>query len=181
VQLWVNLPRSLKRTQPRYQGIEPGAVKLLASADGGTVLRLIAGEVAGHRGPGSTWTPISYIHATLAPGARLELPWPRAFNALVYALNGTGFAGGTADGRGAAPLPEGTLGILGAGDAITVHAGAKQDRRAPQYDVLILGGRPIGEPVVQYGPFVMNTHDEIVTAIEDFQAGRMGVVPSLIG
>jgi hypothetical protein len=181
VQLWVNLPRTLKRTPPRYQGIEPGAVTLLASQDGGTVLRLIAGELAGHRGPGSTWTPITYVHATLAPGARVELPWPRDFNALVYALNGTGYAGGTSDGRGAAPLPEGTLAILDAGDAVTVQASAKQDRRAPQFDVLILGGRPIGESIVQYGPFVMNTHAEIVTAIEDFQAGRMGVVPALVG
>jgi quercetin 2,3-dioxygenase len=74
-QLWVNLPARLKMTPPRYQDIRGGAVKLLSSPDGGALLRVIAGEVAGHQGPGVTYTPISLLHATLAPGAQLRLPW----------------------------------------------------------------------------------------------------------
>uniref|UniRef100_UPI00036D563A pirin family protein n=1 Tax=Nocardiopsis gilva TaxID=280236 RepID=UPI00036D563A len=94
IQLWVNLPSRLKMTEPRYQDIGRGKVKLLSSADGGALLRLIAGNVAGHRGPGITHTPIALVHATLAPGARLRLPWRPDFNALVYTLAGAGMAGG---------------------------------------------------------------------------------------
>src|SRR5947209_4155368 len=93
IQLWVNLPAAEKWVQPRYQDIRAGNVALLASDDGGALVRVIAGEVGGHRGPGATHTPISLAHATLSPGARLRLPWPREFNALVYALAGKGAAG----------------------------------------------------------------------------------------
>jgi redox-sensitive bicupin YhaK (pirin superfamily) len=92
-QLWVNLPARLKMTPPRYQDIRGGAVKLLSSPDGGALVRVIAGEVAGHSGPGVTYTPISLLHATLAPGAELRLPWRADFNALVYVLAGSGTAG----------------------------------------------------------------------------------------
>src|ERR1700683_5328451 len=86
VQLWVNLPRAQKWVPARYQDIRAGNVALLASYDGGALLRVIAGDVAGHRGPGITHTPISLAHVTVSPGARLVLPWPRDFNSLVYAL-----------------------------------------------------------------------------------------------
>src|SRR6202142_991214 len=75
IQLWVNLPAASKMTDPRYQDIEPGAAVLLSSSDGGALVRVIAGEVAGHKGPGVTHTPIALVHATLAPGSRLVLPW----------------------------------------------------------------------------------------------------------
>src|SRR5216117_2101067 len=92
-QLWVNLPRTLKFAAPRYQDIRGGDVALLSSPDGGALVRVIAGEVAGHAGPGSTHTPITLVHATVSPGASLTLPWRPDFNALVYALGGRGTVG----------------------------------------------------------------------------------------
>ena len=172
-QLWVNLPRALKMTDPRYQDIEAGRVTLLSSDDGGALVRLIAGSVAGHDGPGVTHSPITLIHATLAAGAELRLPWRQDFNALVYGISGAGSVGAEA-----APLSGGQLAVLGAGDVITVAAAATQDTRAETFDVLVLGGLPIREPVATYGPFVMNTREELVQAFEDFQAGRLGVIPA---
>ncbi len=172
-QLWVNLPRALKMTDPRYQDIEAGRVTLLSSDDGGALVRLIAGSVAGHDGPGVTHSPITLIHATLAAGAELRLPWRQDFNALVYGISGAGSVGAEN-----APLVGGQLAVLGAGDVVTVAAAATQDTRTDSFDVLILGGLPIREPVATYGPFVMNTREELVQAFEDFQAGKLGVIPA---
>jgi len=173
IQLWVNLPKANKWNPPRYQSIEGPQALLLSSADGGALVRVIAGDVAGHRGPGSTFTPITMIHATLRPGARLTLPWRADFNALVYSLSGRGSVG--AEAR---PMESSQLAVLGAGDALTVTASERPDSRTPDFDVLILGGQPIREPVAHYGPFVMNTRDELIQAFEDFQAGKMGVIPA---
>ncbi|QFZ16825.1 pirin family protein [Saccharothrix syringae] len=162
VQLWVNLPRAAKWTPPRYQDIGPRDTTLLSSGDGGALVRVIAGDVAGFRGPGATRTPITYLHATLSPGARLDLPWPEDFTAMAYALNGRGSVGG-----GHRPLEEGQLAVFGRGEALTARADT-------EWDVLLLGGLPLNEPVARYGPFVMNTRAEIIQAIEDFQAGRLG-------
>ncbi|WP_090482139.1 pirin family protein [Nakamurella panacisegetis] len=173
-QLWVNLPAHNKFAAPRYQDIASSHVALLSSADGGALIRLIAGEIGGHRGPGSTHTPITLIHATLHPGATLTLPWRPDYNALVYALGGHGTVG--TDHR---PLRDGQLAVLGDGDSLSVAAGGHQDaRHADGVDVLILGGQPIREPVAMYGPFVMNTREELVQAFEDYQAGRLGVIPA---
>jgi redox-sensitive bicupin YhaK (pirin superfamily) len=172
VQLWVNLPAADKWVAPRYQDIRGGNVTLLASDDGGVLVRVIAGEVAGHAGPGATHTPISMIHATLSPGAQLRLPWPREYNALVYTLAGRGRVGAES-----APLQTGRLAVLGVGDAITLTAEREQESRSPALDVLVLGGRPIGEPVAWQGPFVMNTRQELMQAFEDFRSGRMGSIP----
>jgi redox-sensitive bicupin YhaK (pirin superfamily) len=173
VQLWVNLPRELKWTPPRYQDIGAGRLTMLTSDDGGALVRLIAGELAGHAGPGVTWTPITYAHASVSPGARVQLPWRPDFNALVYVLSGAGSAGP----QGVA-IREGQLAVYGPGDAVTVSADAQQDSRSPNLEVLILGGRPIGEPIVFHGPFVMNTREEIYQAIQDYHAGRMGTIPA---
>ncbi len=172
-QLWVNLPRAQKWEQPRYQDITPGAVRLLASHDGASLVRLIAGDLAGHAGPGVTHTPIAYVHASIAPDARLELPWPAEFNALVYVLVGSGTIG-----RAGAPIREGQLAVLGSGDAIALRSDRGQDPRLPTLEALVMGGRPIGEPTVFYGPFVMNTREEIAQAFEDYRAGRMGRIPA---
>ncbi len=172
-QLWVNLPAAQKWVPARYQDIRAGNVALLSSYDGGALLRVIAGDVAGHKGPGVTYTPISLAHVTVSPGAKLVLPWPRDFNALIYVLSGKGTVGD--EGR---PFESGQLAALGAGDVITATASTHQDGRHPNLDLLILGGRPIREPVAHYGPFVMNTHAEIAQALADFQAGRMGTVPA---
>ncbi len=88
VQLWVNLPASLKWTPPRYQDIGARDVTLLSSHDGGALVRVIAGQLGGHAGPGATRTPIIYLHATVSPGAELAMDWPRDFNAMVYVLSG---------------------------------------------------------------------------------------------
>jgi redox-sensitive bicupin YhaK (pirin superfamily) len=162
VQLWVNLPRAEKWAPPRYQDIAAHDAVLLSSGDGGALVRVIAGDVAGRRGPGRTRTPITYLHATLAPGARLDLPWPEDFTAVVYVLNGRGTVG-----HERRPLDEGHLAVLGRGGALTARADTA-------WDVLVLGGLPLNEPVARYGPFVMNTRAEIIQAIEDFQAGRLG-------
>jgi redox-sensitive bicupin YhaK (pirin superfamily) len=173
IQLWVNLPASAKWVPPRYQDIGADKVALLSSPDGGALVRVIAGEVAGHAGPGVTHTPIALVHATVSPGARLDLPWDPSFNALVYGLAGRGTVG-----EEGVAFQRGQLAVLGAGDRIVVAAAEAQDRHSPALDVLVLGGRPIGEPVVHYGPFVMNTEDEIRQALADFQAGRMGRIPA---
>jgi redox-sensitive bicupin YhaK (pirin superfamily) len=172
-QLWVNLPRSKKLTTPRYQDIRAGKVALLSSPDGGALLRVIAGEVAGYAGPGVTHTPIALVHATLSPGASLTLPWRPDFNALVYALGGHG-----AVGAEARPFQSGQLAVFSEGDTVTISAAAAQESRSPNLDVLVLGGLPIREPVVAYGPFVMNTKAEVAQAFEDFQQGRLGTIPA---
>jgi len=168
IQLWVNLPARDKLVAPRYQNLDAGQVTLLSSGDGGALVRLIAGDVAGFQGPGSTHTPITVAHATLAAGARLVLRWREDFNALAYVLDGTGSAGG--EHR---PVEAGQLVVFGPGGALTLEASATRP-----LDVLLLGGRPIREPVAAYGPFVMNTRAELLTAVEDFQAGRLGTVPA---
>jgi redox-sensitive bicupin YhaK (pirin superfamily) len=170
VQLWVNLPASLKMTPPRYQAITGDDLLLLTSDDGGALIRLIAGDLGGFHGPGVTHTPITYAHVTLAPGARLTVPWNPAFSAFAYVLTGRGTAGD--EGR---PVEGGQLVVFGPGDSVTVGAA---DRQPEPLDVLVLGGLPIREPIAHYGPFVMNTRAEIVQAVEDFQAGRLGIVPA---
>jgi redox-sensitive bicupin YhaK (pirin superfamily) len=172
VQLWVNLPQTLKMTPPRYQDIAAGQVSLLTSEDGGSLVRVIAGDLAGHAGPGITWTPITYAHATISAGAELSLPGRPDYNALVYVLSGRGSVGVERT-----PVSTGSLAVFGAGDAITVAADRAQDAPSPSLEVLLLGGTPLREPIVHHGPFVMNTHTEIAQAIDDFQAGRMGQVP----
>ena len=174
IQLWVNLPRDLKWAPPRYQDIRAGEVALVSSADGGALVRVIAGDVAGHAGPGSTYTPMALVHATLSPGARLSLPWRADFNALVYVLAGQGSVGGERR-----PVRTGQLAVFGPGDAITIDADQVQESRSPNLDVLVLGGRPIKEPVPWMGPFVMNTREEVIQAFSDYQAGRLGTIPAI--
>jgi len=165
-QLWVNLPAKDKMRDPAYQNLDAPDVTLLSSADGGALLRLIAGSVAGQTGPGSTHTPITMVHATVSAGASLSLPWRADFNALAYVFSGSGSVGVPA-----APIRSGQLAVLGAGDSLTLSA-------STEMDVLLLGGLPIREPIATYGPFVMNTRDELQQAVDDFRAGRLGVVPA---
>ena len=180
LQLWVNLPRTDKLATPRYQDLTPDQVVLLSSPDGGALVRIIAGEVAGHRGPGATHTPMSMVHATLAPGARMDLPWRSDFNALVYVMSGRGTVGGAgavsgAGGTDATAIQGGQLAVLGAGDLVTVTADANSaGRHTEPVEVIVLGGAPIREPIAWAGPFVMNTRAEVVSAFEDYQAGRLG-------
>ncbi|MEW1931593.1 pirin family protein [Rhodococcus sp. NPDC079359] len=166
VQLWVNLPRENKMAHPRYQDITGSKVALASSPDGGALVRVIAGEIAGMQGPGSTYTPIALSHSTIAPGAVLTLPWNREFNALVYVLAGEGTVG--AEKR---PLRMGQTALFGRGDTIEMSASTAGE----SLEVFVLGGKPIREPVAMAGPFVMNTKSEVLQAFEDYQAGRLGV------
>ncbi len=173
LQLWVNLPSQDKLVAPRYQDIRADKVSLLTSPDGGALIRVIAGEVDGHAGPGATYTPITVVHATLQPGAEVDIPWRPDFNALVYVLSGKGSVG--PEHR---PFGMGQLAVLGAGDALRLAADQGQDSRTPALDVYIMGGQPIGEEVAWYGPFVMNTHEELARAFDDYRAGRLGTIPA---
>ena len=173
IQLWVNLPAAKKWVPARYQDIGAQRVTLLTSADGTSLVRVIAGDVAGESGPGVTHTAMAMVHATLTPGAVLELPWAAGFNALVYILSGRGSVG-----EGQAEVRAGQLAVLGSGDFVTLAAALRQESRAPALDALILGGQPIREPVAAYGPFVMNHHDELAQAFEDYRAGKLGTIPA---
>ena len=173
VQIWVNLPARDKMIPPAYQNIEAQQLTLFTSADAGSLVRLIAGEIGEFRGPGSTHTPITLAHASIPAGSRVVLPWRRDFNALVYVLAGHG-----AVGAAGARIAKGQLAVLDAGDVITIAGAGGDDESTDTMEVLLLGGQPINEPVAQYGPFVMNTREELVQAYEDFQRGRLGVVPA---
>jgi redox-sensitive bicupin YhaK (pirin superfamily) len=174
IQLWVNLPSDQKFAAPRYQDIRAREVALLSSPDGGALVRVIAGDVAGHAGPGSTYTPMTLVHATLSPGARLVVPWRPDYNALAYVLAGHGTVG-----TETRPIQTGQLTVFGPGDTITLAATPGQESRSPNLDVLLLGGRPIHEPVAWMGPFVMNTREEVMQAVADYQAGRLGTIPAI--
>lgn len=173
IQLWVNLPKSNKWAPPRYQDLRGSEATLLASPDGGALLRVIAGELGGHTGPGVTYTPMAMVHATLSPGAKLRLPWRRDFNALAYVLAGEATAG-----ENHRPVHTGQLVVFGPGNFLELGAAPRQSSASPNAEVLILGGEPIKEPVVHYGPFVMNTREEILQALADYQAGRLGQIPA---
>ena len=174
VQLWVNLPRDNKMAQPRYQDIAGSNVALASSPDGGTLIRVVAGEIGGVHGPGVTHTPIALAHLTIAPGASVTLPWNPEYNALAYILAGDGIVG-----TEQAPARTGQTVVFGPrGDSITLSASTTQDSRTDSLEVFLLGGKPIREPVAMYGPFVMNTKAEIIQAFEDYQAGRLGSIPA---
>jgi quercetin 2,3-dioxygenase len=158
LQLWVNLPSSLKMTPPEYQDIR-AAENAGEQRDGATV-RVIAGDLFGLSGPGRTHTPISYAHVTLDSGASVSTAVPDGHVVLVYSLTG---AVRVADTQ----VDEGILAVVD-GDRLTV-AGV-----APSSEIIVLTGQPIGEPVARYGPFVMNTEDEIRQAFVDFDHGRFG-------
>jgi quercetin 2,3-dioxygenase len=174
LQLWVNLPKAEKWAAPRYQDLRGNEVVLLASSDAGALVRVIAGNLAGQSGPGDTYTPMTMVHATLSPGATLEVPWDPGFNALAYVLAGAGTVGAER-----IAVATGQLAVFGPGDSISVKAAEVQEARSPALEVLLLGGRPIREPVAWMGPFVMNTKDELRQAYEDYQAGKLGSIPAV--
>jgi quercetin 2,3-dioxygenase len=173
VQLWINLPREKKRIAPQYQDLQGKESAMVSTADGGALVRILAGEVDGHQGPGISHTPLAITHVTIAPGARVEIPWRSDFNALAYVLAGSGTVG--ADGR---PIATGQMAVLVDGDTVVLQADAKLDSRSDNLEVFLIGGVPLREPVVQYGPFVMSTPAEIQEAFDDYQAGRLGRVPA---
>lgn len=172
VQLWINLPREKKRIAPQYQDLNGKDVSLLSSRDGGALLRILAGTIDGHKGPGISHTPLAIGHLTIAPSAQVRIPWSENFNALVYILAGTGTAG-----PAKRPVKSGQLAVMGEGSSIELSADSHQEGPQESMEVFITGGVPLQEPVFQYGPFVMNTKNEVLEAFEDYQKGRLGVIP----
>jgi redox-sensitive bicupin YhaK (pirin superfamily) len=162
VQLWVNLPKAQKMSKPRYQGITKGQIPVIA-LEGGGHARVIAGELLGRLGPAKTFTPVNLFDVVLKAGERFELPLPEGHNGAVVLRKGDVLLNGAEQLRGEAliaPLSE-------EGDTVTLEAKADTE-------LLILSGEPIREPVASYGPFVMNTREELQQAVEDYRAGRMG-------
>lgn len=173
LQLWINLPQAKKRIAPQYQDLQGVDSALVSSTDGGALVRVLAGSVDGFAGPGISHTPLAITHVTLAPGARIEIPWDSEFNALAYVLAGSGRVGGEL-----VPFRTGQMAVLVDGDTIQIAADESQDSRSEHLEIFLIGGKPLREPVVQYGPFVMNTENEVREAFADFQAGRLGVIPA---
>jgi len=173
LQLWINLPREKKRIAPQYQDLQGQDFSLLSSADGGALVRVLAGSVDGHSGPGISHTPLAITHITVAPGAQVTIPWPKEYNALAYALSGSGRVG--AEQR---PFSSGQMAVLEQGDSIVLRADDQQESRSPSLEVFLIGGVPLRQPVAAYGPFVMTTKAELIEAFEDYQAGRLGTIPA---
>jgi len=159
-QLWVNLPAKDKMTAPRYQDIAPEEIPSVEPAQGVRV-RVVAGELSGARGPvsGVATEPV-YLDVALQPGAQVEIPLPATHNAFAYVFEGDGVR------VGAKTLAHRELGVLSPGDSLLLVAADKPAR------VLVVAGKPLNEPVAKYGPFVMNTPEQIVQAMQDYQAGR---------
>ena len=173
IQLWINLSQANKWLEPQYQDLQGRDSAMVTSADGGALLRVLAGEVDGHSGPGISHTPLAITHLTLAPGAQVDIPWREDFNALAYVLAGRGSIGPDAH-----PVRTGNNVVLVEGNVLRITASASQDSKTPNLEMFIIGGVPLREPVVQYGPFVMNTREEIMQAYDDFQTGRFGQIPA---
>jgi redox-sensitive bicupin YhaK (pirin superfamily) len=166
LQLWVNLPRRDKMVPPRYQEMPASSIPVATSDDGRVRVKVIAGEALGVKAAIDTRTPILYQHFTLQPGARIVHPVPVGFHVFAYPLSGKGLYGRDGQGIDAQKM----IVFNDDGDTMSLAAGTEP------LDVLLLGGAPLEEPVVRYGPFVMNTEDEIREAVIDYQAGRMGQI-----
>jgi redox-sensitive bicupin YhaK (pirin superfamily) len=170
-QIWVNLPARLKMTAPRYQEVAGSNIPEAGSADGRAHVRVIAGEALGVAARIDTHTPIVYQHWILQPGADIRQSLPADHNGLLYVFSGELVSNGSL-------LTDGQMGVLGAGDTVALSVPESAGTAA---QVLLLGGVPLNEAVVQQGPFVMNTREEISQAIQDYQQGRMGAIAPAAG
>jgi redox-sensitive bicupin YhaK (pirin superfamily) len=168
-QLWVNLPRRDKLMRPHYQEIARERIPTAASADRAISVRVIAGEAMGAKAVIATRTPIIFLHYTLAPGAAVTQQVAPDYNLFAYVFGGHG-----SFGHNHQPAAERQM-VLFANDSESVSFDGSPDSIEP-LEVLLIGGAPLHEPVVRYGPFVMNTKQEIASAIEDYQQGRMGQI-----
>lgn len=165
-QIWVNLPARDKMMAPRYQEIPSARIPTATSKDGRVRVKVIAGNALGVGAVIETRTPIQYLHYTLQPGGETTQVIPEQHNAMVYIVRGAARVG--ADNR---EIHEGQLAVLGPGNAVRL---ANDIGAAESVDLLVLSGVPIREPVARYGPFVMNSQDQIRKAIRDYQEGRLG-------
>jgi hypothetical protein len=164
-QIWINLPARLKLTRPRYQEIPSAGIPEARSADGHARVRVIAGEALGAKAVIDTHTPLVYQDWSLAERANVEIPLGAEFTALVYV-----FEGAVEVGSQRRRVADGQLALLGSGDAVRLHGTPGGGR------LLLLAGVPLGEPVARYGPFVMNSREELVQAVRDYEAGRLGEI-----
>src|SRR5436190_4891649 len=171
-QLWVNLPQTDKMMNPRYQEIPSAQIPTATSSDGLVSVKVIAGEAMGEKAVIETRIPIIYLHYRLAPGGTVIQKVPSAFNAFAYIVEGEGLFGTEAE-RGV----DGQM-VLFAQDGDQVRIENPVSAKAP-LEVLLIAGLPLNEPVARYGPFVMNTREEIYQAMEDYREGRMGSIRAL--
>jgi redox-sensitive bicupin YhaK (pirin superfamily) len=168
-QLWVNLPQRDKMIRPHYQEISAAGIPVAISADGKVTVRVIAGESMGKKAVINTRTPIIYLHFTLKPGAHVVQAVPAEYNAFAYVFSGEGRLG-----RDEKAAKEHQM-VMFAGDGDAVSIAVPEDATEP-LEVLLIAGAPLREPVARYGPFVMNTKEEIIKAFEDYREGRMGEI-----
>lgn len=161
-QVWVNLPRKDKFLAPRYQELKSARLPVATSDDGLATVKVIAGEALGVKAAIETRTPIVYQHWSLQPGTKVEQLLQRAFKGFVYVFKGAVTVGGR-------EVKDGEAGMLGEGDVVQLEA-------TQPTELLLLAGVPLEEPMVRWGPFVMNTRSELIQAAEDFQNGRMGQI-----
>lgn len=168
IQLWVNLESAKKMVPSRYQDLRAESVGLATNKNKDSLFRVIAGNLGDITGPGSTYSPITMVHATIRPGASSILEWNPNFNLLVYVLSGSGQAGPSKSAVAAHQLA-----VFETGDYFELY---NTDSKS-NLDVLILGGKPIKEPVIAYGPFVMNNKAQIQQAFDDYHSGLLGSVP----
>ncbi len=168
-QLWVNLRAADKMIRPRYQGFGPDELATTSTAGGSTV-RVVAGEVGGATGPVESTSPVTYAHVTVAQGDSIEWTPADGHTALVHVFGGTVWVNDVEAVDGQMVVLERSAG------SVVVRSDAGTGTGA---EVLLLGGQPLGEPIARYGPFVMNTRDEIEQAFDDYSAGRLGSIAPL--
>ncbi|MBI3639528.1 MAG: pirin family protein [Thaumarchaeota archaeon] len=166
-QLWVNLPKKDKMMKPRYQDLPADKIPIVQND--GVKVKVIAGESMGKQAVIETRTPIMYLHFTLQPGAKVTQTIPQNYNAFAYVVNGKGLFGDEQK-----PAHKEQV-ILFEQDGNKIAIKAPNDTESP-LDVLLIAGVPLGEPVARYGPFVMNTEEEIRQAVLDYNSGKMGKI-----
>ncbi|HEY0681538.1 MAG TPA: pirin family protein [Steroidobacter sp.] len=168
-QIWVNLPAVDKMMTPRYQTLRATDIPQATTADGRVLVRVIAGESCGKAARIDTRVPIQMLHFTIQPGGELLQSVPAEQSGLVYVFKGAATIG--SDQR---KVEEGQAALLGSGDSVQLSVAAEASGPA---EILLLSGKPLHEPVARYGPFVMNTREEIEQAFRDYQSGRFGLIP----
>jgi quercetin 2,3-dioxygenase len=168
-QLWINLPKTDKWIKPDYQDVPSTKIPIVRTPDGKVSIKVIAGNYLDTKAVINTLTPILYLHFTLQPGAEVVQHLPKNYNAFVYVIGGNGLFGGDKTMVGEKNL------IVFKNDGEHISISESEDARSP-LDVLLVAGIPLNEPIVQYGPFVMNTQEEIDKTLEDYRNGRIGKI-----
>jgi redox-sensitive bicupin YhaK (pirin superfamily) len=169
-QIWVNLPAKEKMMQPRYQTLRREQIPVATSADGKVQVRVIAGDSLGVSARIDTRVPVQMLHFTIAPGGAIDQHVPGDQSAMIYV-----FRGELNVSEQRTSVQEGQAALLTDGESVrlSVNADARESSQA-----LLLSGQPLNEPVARYGPFVMNTREQIEQAFVDYQSGRFGVIPA---